>query len=82
MDTSGEVCNWLAFCIRELRNWGIQWSIDPVSASSEVIHESGGDNDEVRSGRRNETVSERRERRQRENFERLIGRRVLRGDWS
>ncbi|KAF7871863.1 hypothetical protein EAF04_003970 [Stromatinia cepivora] len=83
-DTSGEICNWLAFCIRELRNWGMEWNTDPMSSSSRSRdeNEGSGDGSEVRSGRRNETQSERRERRQREHFERAIGRRILRGDWS
>ncbi|KAJ8059178.1 hypothetical protein OCU04_012151 [Sclerotinia nivalis] len=81
-DTSGEICNWLAFCIRELRNWGMEWNTDPMSSPTSARDESSGYGSEVRSGRRNETQSERRERRQREHFERAFGRRILRGDWS
>ncbi|CCD56934.1 hypothetical protein BofuT4_P141960.1 [Botrytis cinerea T4] len=31
---TGEVCNWLAFCLRELRNQGIEWNLDASGSSS------------------------------------------------
>ncbi|KAF7959360.1 hypothetical protein EAE96_000980 [Botrytis aclada] len=61
---TGEICNWLAFCIRELRNKGVEWSPNATSSSS------GAGREEIRSGRRNQTSIERRERRGRRERER------------
>ncbi|KAF7913390.1 uncharacterized protein EAE98_011615 [Botrytis deweyae] len=56
---TGEICNWLAFCLRELRNDGVEWNSDATRSSS------GTRREEIPSGRQNETSSGRRERRER-----------------
>ncbi|KAF7885413.1 uncharacterized protein EAF02_003922 [Botrytis sinoallii] len=54
---TGEICNWLAFCLRELRNDGVEWNSDATRSSS------GTRREEISSDRQNETSSGRRERR-------------------
>ncbi|KAF7896617.1 uncharacterized protein EAF01_009020 [Botrytis porri] len=57
---TGEICNWLAFCLRELRNMGVEWNPNATRSSLETRRE------EDRSGERPESSSEREERRERE----------------